>query len=294
MIFLLDPIRMPEATCVVPVFISPTSYCIPNSMDKAGAFLYFVAILPTWFKMSSLILWQSYYCFSVSEATLKNRVINSYEFPIIIMFSVQNPTIFAHKYDKIPPLRSLPVINYIDHDDVIKWKHFPRYWPFVRGIHRSPVTSPHKGQLRGALIFFFDLRLNKRLSKQSWGWWFETQSRPLWRHSNGMQEVWKFHLHHSDYQWAKNWSIKMESNGFKRLSIHVCVPSDKTIEPVLFGSPGNPIYRQTDGRVSGPSKSTFVERGYNKACVHCLACIRSCNDTHLSMGWCPKDVMPVH
>ena len=31
-------------------------------------------------------------------------------------------------------------------DDVIKWKYFPRYWPFVRGIHRSPVTSPHKGQ----------------------------------------------------------------------------------------------------------------------------------------------------
>ena len=30
-------------------------------------------------------------------------------------------------------------------DDVIKWKHFPRYWPFVRGIHRSPVDSPHKG-----------------------------------------------------------------------------------------------------------------------------------------------------
>ena len=27
------------------------------------------------------------------------------------------------------------------HDDVIKWKHFPRYWPFVRGIHRSPVTK---------------------------------------------------------------------------------------------------------------------------------------------------------
>ena len=32
------------------------------------------------------------------------------------------------------------------HDDVIKWKHFPRYWPFVRGIHRSTVNSPHKGQ----------------------------------------------------------------------------------------------------------------------------------------------------
>ena len=40
-----------------------------------------------------------------------------------------------------------------EHDDVIKWKHFPRYWPFVRGIHRSPVYSPHKGQWRGALMF---------------------------------------------------------------------------------------------------------------------------------------------
>ena len=39
------------------------------------------------------------------------------------------------------------------HDDVIKWKHFPRYWPFVRGIHRSPVNSPHKGQWCGALVF---------------------------------------------------------------------------------------------------------------------------------------------
>ena len=40
-----------------------------------------------------------------------------------------------------------------EHDDIIKWKHFPRYWPFVRGIHRSPVNSPHKGQQREALMF---------------------------------------------------------------------------------------------------------------------------------------------
>ena len=39
------------------------------------------------------------------------------------------------------------------HDDVIKWKHFPRNWPFVRGNHRSPVNSPHKGQWRRALMF---------------------------------------------------------------------------------------------------------------------------------------------
>ena len=38
------------------------------------------------------------------------------------------------------------------HDKVIKWKHFPRYRPFVRGIHRWPVNSQYKGQWRGALI----------------------------------------------------------------------------------------------------------------------------------------------
>ena len=38
------------------------------------------------------------------------------------------------------------------HGDVIKWKHFPIDWAFVRGIHRSPVNSPHKGQWRRALM----------------------------------------------------------------------------------------------------------------------------------------------
>ena len=39
------------------------------------------------------------------------------------------------------------------HYDVIKWKHFPRHWRFVRGIYRWPVNSPHKGQWGGALMF---------------------------------------------------------------------------------------------------------------------------------------------
>ena len=44
-------------------------------------------------------------------------------------------------------------VHILIHDDVINWKHFPRYWPFVRGIHRFPVNSLHKGQWRGALMF---------------------------------------------------------------------------------------------------------------------------------------------
>ena len=51
----------------------------------------------------------------------------------------------------------------------------------------SPVTGefppppPQRPVTRGFDVFF-ELRLNKRLSKQSWGWWFETLSRPLWRY----------------------------------------------------------------------------------------------------------------
>ena len=38
------------------------------------------------------------------------------------------------------------------HDDVIKWKHFPRHWPFARGIRQSPANSSHKGQWSGDVM----------------------------------------------------------------------------------------------------------------------------------------------
>ena len=41
------------------------------------------------------------------------------------------------------------------HDDVIKWKHFPHYWPFVWEINRSPVDSPRRSQWHGALMLPF-------------------------------------------------------------------------------------------------------------------------------------------
>ena len=63
----------------------------------------------------------------------------------------------------------------INHDDAFKWKHFPRYWPFVRRIHRSPVNSPHKGQWRGALMFtLFCARIN--------GWVNNSEASDLRRH----------------------------------------------------------------------------------------------------------------
>ena len=67
------------------------------------------------------------------------------------------------------------------HDDVIKWKHFPHYWPFVWGIHQPPMNSLQERQW-WSFDVFFDLCLNKRLSKHSGGWWVEMPSRSLWRH----------------------------------------------------------------------------------------------------------------
>ena len=76
-------------------------------------------------------------------------------------------------------------------DDAIKCKHFPRYWPFV-----------HKGQWRGALVFSLICTLNKRLSKQPWGWWFERPSRSLWRHCNAFPHTYGNRYYVSQLPWG--------------------------------------------------------------------------------------------
>ena len=72
------------------------------------------------------------------------------------------------------------------HDDVIKWKHFPHYWPFVRRIQRSPVNSPH-GQWHGALVFSLICTRINGWAYKWWGWWVETPPCPLWRRRNVAQ-----------------------------------------------------------------------------------------------------------
>ena len=99
------------------------------------------------------------------------------------------------------------------HDDVIKWKHFPRHWPFVRGIHRSTVNSPHKGQWRGALMFFLIcVWIN--------GWVNNREAGDLRRyltHYNAIvmkKGAWKLHFYNSPpttpkrrnmRQWSQHW-----------------------------------------------------------------------------------------
>ena len=63
--------------------------------------------------------------------------------------------------------------------DMMTSSNFLRYWPFVRGIHRSPQKPVTRN-----VDDFFDLHLKQRLNKQSSRRWFETPSRPIWRHCN--------------------------------------------------------------------------------------------------------------
>ena len=117
----------------------------------------------------------------------------------------------------------------------------PHYWPSVRGTNVESVSmsqrimkmhrgirqvkpwwrhqmetfsallaicagnSPVPGEVTRSFDVFFDLRLNKRLSKQWWGWWFETLSCPLWRHRNAKwSKVRPYHSNiHNDRKFSK-------------------------------------------------------------------------------------------
>ena len=89
------------------------------------------------------------------------------------------------------------------YDDVIKWTHFSRHWPFAWGIHRPGkywnyeiefqiftrpnVEFPSQRPVTQSFGVFFDLPLNRWLSKKSRRRWFETPLRSLWHHCNGTQ-----------------------------------------------------------------------------------------------------------
>ena len=71
------------------------------------------------------------------------------------------------------------------------------------GNSTDPGEFPTQRPVTRSFDVYFDLRPNKRLSKQSWGWWFETPSHPFWRHRNGIS-LWKHgnmkkHLHFESF-----------------------------------------------------------------------------------------------
>ena len=91
------------------------------------------------------------------------------------------------------------------------WRHQMETFSALLAIFvgNSPVTSEFPAQRPAMQSFnvFFDLRLNKHLSKISWGWWFEMPSHPLWRHCNNKCKIcmalWshKVHVIHNPHKW---------------------------------------------------------------------------------------------
>ena len=67
--------------------------------------------------------------------------------------------------------------------------HIFRFTSHLCGDFTGPRRIPRTKASDAELWCFFDLRLNKSLNNQSWGRWFETLSRPLWRHRNGQLRV---------------------------------------------------------------------------------------------------------
>ena len=110
-------------------------------------------------RFSSIRFWTSLYGFdfiSPSLYFLMHSDFHATRFNIALAKTIREFTNTNH-FSKLMIRSYINILHDIKssaaHDDVIKWKYFPRYWPFVRGIHRSPVNSLHKGQRRGALVF---------------------------------------------------------------------------------------------------------------------------------------------
>ena len=86
------------------------------------------------------------------------------------------------------------------------WRHqmetFSALLAICAGNSPVPGEFPAQMPVKRSFDVFFDLRLNKRLSKQSWGWWFETLSRPLWRHCNDQYNLTHWGLVAHTCQWT--------------------------------------------------------------------------------------------
>ena len=161
------------------------------------------------------------------------------------------------------------------HVDVIKWKHFPRYWSFVRGSHRPPVNSPHKGQWqwRGVL---FDLRMNNS--------WINSRisgdlrpSRSIWRRWNALLEcppravtsscvapskrrlfrsswkIWFLHI------WLRSWALAIAFIMSSTVAIDPCFLRELQI---IFVWSIISRYRDAAGYESGNSRKASVHWFY--------------------------------
>ena len=120
-----------------------------NSLLTARSRWYFIDII---FNLVSLCIWyidslHFYILYIFAQIWLNTRV----DLRIISFMHERRINSEALEYHDSWFLFTVSYFSF-PQDDVIKWQHFPRYWPVVWGIHQSPVNSPLKGQWRGDLM----------------------------------------------------------------------------------------------------------------------------------------------
>ena len=138
----------------------------------------------------------------------------------------------------------------IEHSSIPWWRHqketFSALLAICAGNSPVPGEFPTQRPMTRSFDVFFDLRPNKRLSKQRWGWWVETPSCPLWRHCNAMPCI----KHWGWGQWLISFSRRwyMDRVGYFYLHIsrimpiwahtgnHVCWLRETETETSLFNT----------------------------------------------------------
>ena len=111
----------------------------------------------------------------------------------------------------------------VAHDDVIKWNISHIIGPLCEEF-TSPREFPAQRPVTRSFDVFFHLRPNKRLSKHSWGWWFETLSRSLWHHCNDRYTFYFPHVTASQIVsnvyllliWTSCWTNRWVAEGIRR------------------------------------------------------------------------------
>ena len=109
------------------------------------------------------------------------------------------------------------------------WRHqmetFSALLAICAGNSPVPGEFPTQRPVTRSFDVYFDLRPNKWLSKQSWGWWFETLSCSLWRHRNGLISFWVLNLSPLSAAYMRRWTgsalvqiMACRLNGAKPLS----------------------------------------------------------------------------
>ena len=90
---------------------------------------------------------------------IKPAIIWTKQGELLLLIFIPRILIILVHYGSVPGLYHVVSKHYSSaqstHDDGSKWKYFPRNWSFVRGNHRSPLNSPHKGQWRVAWCFLW-------------------------------------------------------------------------------------------------------------------------------------------